>query len=173
MKKLISLVILFSGFQAQADFINWKVGPVQGTLQTLGDLVLEEAQAVLYCQYCNIGTCAGGPSKQTDLETRLTSVADGQYQLLVEGGRHVSGYPLKNLSGCGYYLTLKGHDRQSGMAVSGEIPLASSRRQDANPVWEDEQLADALTDGLTKSPLKLEIQTRGHADPEIYPVENN
>ena len=173
MKTLISLIILICGFQAHADSVNWKVGSVRGTLQPLGNLVLEEAKAVLSCQYCNLGTCAGGPSKQTDLVTRLVSLANGQYQLLVNGGRHISRYPFKNLSSCGYYLILKGYDSQSGKAVSGEIALAQSRRQDPNPIWEDDHLAEALTMELTKRPLNLEIQKHGFADPEIYPVESN
>ncbi|GEM_PF-4347490 len=171
--KIITLILLLIGFNAHADFVSWNVGPVSGTLQTLGDLTLEEAQVVQYCQYCNISTCAGGPSKQTNLKTRLAAVTQDQYQLLVSGGRHRSGYPMKKLSSCGYYLNLKGHDRQSGRVVKGQILLAHSRRLDPNPIWKNDQLAEALTVSLTENPLKLEIQKKGFTAPEIYPVESN
>lgn len=169
-KAILTLVFLTS-LSAHADSIRWKVGDVQGTIETRGDLVLEAAQAVMACHYCSISTCAGGPTYKTQLPTKLTAENSTRFQLSVAGGSHRSGSFFKNHHSCSYVLHLKGRDQRTGNPVQGSIALAHSRKDSANPIWLDEMLSQGLTEVLTLRPLQVEVIKHGFALPEISTMD--
>lgn len=158
MKKLIfSFLFLAISQTALADSVSWKMGPVQGLLETTTELDLTGARVLAYCHYCNVGTCAGGPTVETVLPTKLQRVASHQYQLSVGAGSHKSSFLFKTLKECGYLLEVQGVDVGSHKKVPGSFLLAVSSKRAANPIYMDEQINEALTEKMSSEPLKLEI----------------
>jgi len=172
MIKSIFSVLLFVGFSAHADSVQWKVGPVDGAIEVKGDLVLKEASAYMYCSYCSFASCAGGPTKTTPLKTTVKAESASTYKVSIASASHSSSYMFRDLSRCGYVLSLKGIQASSGKSFSGNIVLATSQANGANPIWHDEMLAQGLTEVMTASPLQVEVKALGLSDPQIHPSVN-
>lgn len=174
MFKTIFSIFAFTVIAAQAQAGTWSVGPVNGLIETQGDLQLTSARAEMYCKFCQstMAGCAGGPIRVQALNTTLKTVSPTSYQVSVQPGQVKTSYGFKKLQRCGYALVVKGVDSKSGQSYDGDIVLVSSEKYSANPVWLDENAAEGLSEILTATPLKLEIKAWGLSDPAIHETED-
>ncbi|MGZ5280351.1 MAG: hypothetical protein ACXWC9_10430 [Pseudobdellovibrionaceae bacterium] len=171
MIKVIFSILVFVGISAHADSVQWKVAQVDGVVEAKGDLVLKEASAYMYCSYCSFASCAGGPTKTTPLKMTIKAESSSTYKVSIAPASHSSSYMFRNLSRCGYVLSLKGQ-QSTGESFSGNIVLATSQANAANPIWHDEMLAQGLTEVMTESPLQVEVKALGLGQPQIHPSVN-
>jgi hypothetical protein len=165
------LIILFSSSMSFAGAVHWAVGPVRGEIHTQGDLVLTSAEAVLTCHYCTVSTCAGGPTDEEVLNTRVAPTDPAHYGLSVASGTLNSWHLFGTLKACGYVLNLKGVDSRTQQKVSGSISLAGSYADSKDPVWDQDKLGESLTEKFTDKPLELIVRQLGLSEPRIFEVE--